>query len=64
MNINEIELACVLAEEVIKTMFNGDEDEIFMPNPDGEGTIYTKKAQIEFNIYYDKYLTIIEQCKN
>lgn len=68
--INIIELASNLAhEELINEYENLSENkEKLFPNgifidEDEETTRYSEEAQDIFNSYYDKYLTIIEKCK-
>ena len=68
--INIIELASNLAhEELINEYENLSENkEKLFPNgifidEDEEMTRYSEEAQDIFNAYYDKYLTIIEKCK-
>ena len=76
MKINEIELACILAEqkldEYVKGLRRKDCEKEF-PNGfrvfyDDEGnytdeSCYTEEAQELFNSLYVEYLTIIENCK-
>ena len=68
--INIIELASNLAhEELINEYENLSENkEKLFPNgifidEEEETTRYSEEAQDIFNSYYDKYLTIIEKCK-
>ena len=68
--INIIELASNLAhQELINEYENLSENkEKLFPNgifidEDEETTRYSEEAQDIFNSYYDKYLTIIEKCK-
>lgn len=58
--VNKVALACDLAEAQTKAWFD-TEAEIYVPNPDGEGTIYSDEAQDIFGMYYDRYMTIIER---
>jgi hypothetical protein len=68
--INIIELASNLAHEELINEYENllENKERLFPNgifidEDEETTRYSEEAQDIFNSYYDKYLTIIEKCK-
>lgn len=59
--INKLELASELASE---ELFNNWSDSLELYTEDSEGTVhYTDEAQVIFNDYYDKYLTLIESTE-
>ena len=58
--VNKVALACDLAEAETKAWFD-TEDEIYVQNPDGDGTIYSDEAQGIFDMYYDRYMKVIER---
>ena len=68
--INVIELASNLAHQELINEYENllENKERLVPNgifidEDEEMTRYSEEAQDIFNAYYDKYLTIIEKCK-
>lgn len=72
MNINQVELASELAHLKLKdyaSILNTEERENTFPNgltvyiQEEDVTCYTEEAQDLFNIYYDEYWDIIENCK-
>jgi hypothetical protein len=70
MNINEIELASVLASQKLYNYSEGlNESDYNFEFPNGieietnEEVRYTEEAQDLFNSFYDEYLTEIENCR-
>jgi hypothetical protein len=61
ITINKIKLASSLAHEEIIRIYNDDETLMFKQT---EGIYeYKEDVQNEFNIYFDKYIEMIEDCK-
>jgi hypothetical protein len=70
MNINEIELASILASQKLYNYSEGlNESDYNFEFPNGieietdEEVRYTEEAQDLFNSFYDEYLTEIENCR-
>lgn len=70
MNINQVELASELAHLKLKdyaSFLNEEERKNAFPQgliiDIGEEGVYTEEAQDLFNIYYDEYWDVIENCK-
>ena len=62
VTINIVELASELAEiELQKNWDYRDGDLIF--DPESDEITYTEEAQDVFNELYDKYYSLIENCK-
>lgn len=60
VTVNILELASDLASTELETLFK---DGAVIYSEDEDTFIYTDEAQEVFNDLYDKYYTIIEQCK-
>ena len=59
--VNKVALASDLAEAEVRAWFDFEE-EVYTKDPDVEnGTIYTDEAQGIFDMYYDRYMKIIER---
>lgn len=68
MNINEVELSCVLSHNAtVETMvFDGsiiDSDGVWEDDIDNECSKYSDKAQKIFDKYYDYFYDMIVKCK-
>jgi hypothetical protein len=62
ITINKLELASELAHKELEENWS---DYIDIWEDDTACiTVYTEEAQDIFNDYYDKYLTLIENCKS
>jgi hypothetical protein len=61
VTVNILELASDLAHNELETLFN--EEAVVIYKEDEDTFVYTDEAQEVFNELYDKYYTIIEQCK-
>jgi len=72
MNINEIELASILADIKLSDYAQSlslTDYRLEFPNGlivdvSDDETAYTEEAQDMFNEFYDEYLTLIEQCQH
>jgi len=61
MQINEVELACELAEDATLKDFDNEVDAVYQTD-EGDVLIYTDEAQDVFNRHYDYFFTKIEEC--
>jgi len=61
ITINKLELASELAHKELEENWS-DSIQIW-EDENAAITVYTEEAQDIFNDYYDKYLTLIENCK-
>lgn len=61
ITINKLELASELADKELQD--NWRESIQIWEDEEAGITVYTEDAQDIFNEYYDKYLTLIENCK-
>ena len=63
ITINKLELASELAHEKLLALVHLSKGEFEIYKETDEEVSYTEQAQDKFNEYYDKYLTLIENCK-
>jgi hypothetical protein len=65
MEINEIELACDLANDAVKDELRDvyNEDDLVEAGEDLDTVVWIKEAQEVFNRHYDYFLGKINNCK-
>lgn len=63
ITINIVELASQLADKEVNFYFKYSSIEVYEEDEDNGGTKYSQEAQNIFDMFYDKYYSMIEQTK-
>ncbi len=63
VTINIVELASELADKEVSHYFKYSNIDVYEIDDNDEGTKYSEEAQAIFDIFYDKYYSMIDNLK-